>query len=209
MAKKWEHRRCERCRAEYRPTREAQSYCSPECRRQAAYGRERFKAGTKGRRKRCLEASDKLPGTLVARSFRKGVFSSIETLLCKATKPPIFSPKEPPRRNETEEDYDRIISRDGDLRLIDCRDGIQWIMQRRSGSEWRNKSFHRTRRSLVQRYGQLKMFSELPEQHDGYVEVFPRCKVCGRIKRKPTGGLPRHMFCLAERKKPHLLAEAA
>jgi hypothetical protein len=93
MAKKWEHRRCERCRAEYRPTREAQSYCSPECRRQAAYGRERFKAGTKGRLKRCLEASDKLPGTLVARSFRKGVFSSIETLLCKATKPPIFFPQ--------------------------------------------------------------------------------------------------------------------
>ena len=38
--------------------REAQSYCSPDCRRAAAYGRERFKAGTKGRRKRRLEASE-------------------------------------------------------------------------------------------------------------------------------------------------------
>jgi hypothetical protein len=60
---KWrnEYRRCEQCRAEYRPQREAQSYCSRHCRRSAAYGRERFKAGAVGRRKRRLEASDKLP----------------------------------------------------------------------------------------------------------------------------------------------------
>ena len=78
---KWrsEYRRCDNCRREYRPNREAQSYCSPDCRRAAAYGRERFKAGTSGRRRRRLEASDKLPGTLVAGSFRKGDFSSIET----------------------------------------------------------------------------------------------------------------------------------
>src|SRR6188474_2580233 len=63
---KWrsEYRRCDNCRSEYRPKREAQSYCSRDCRRAAAYGRERFKAGTVGRRKRRLEASDKLPGTL-------------------------------------------------------------------------------------------------------------------------------------------------
>jgi hypothetical protein len=78
MTKKWQHRRCERCRIEYKPAREAQSYCSRECRRQAAYGRERFKAGTRGRRKKRLEASDKLPGTVVARSFRNGHFSSIK-----------------------------------------------------------------------------------------------------------------------------------
>jgi hypothetical protein len=78
---KWrsEYRRCDNCRSEYRPKREAQSYCSRDCRRAAAYGRERFKAETVGRRKRRLEASDKLPGTLVAGSFRKGDFSSIET----------------------------------------------------------------------------------------------------------------------------------
>jgi hypothetical protein len=50
-----------------------------DCRRQAAYGRERFKNGTKGARRRRLEASDKLIGTLVAGSFRNGDFSSIET----------------------------------------------------------------------------------------------------------------------------------
>ena len=82
---KWrnEYRRCDNCRREYWPQREAQSYCSPDCRRAAAYGRERFKAGTKGRRKRRLEASDKLIGTLVAGSFRNGDFSSSETGCCR------------------------------------------------------------------------------------------------------------------------------
>src|SRR5262252_4680464 len=80
-----EYRRCDNCRGEYRPERQAQSYCSRDCRRAAAYGRERFKNGTKGRRKRRLEASDKLPATLVAGSFRNGDFSSIGTGCCKPT----------------------------------------------------------------------------------------------------------------------------
>jgi hypothetical protein len=80
-----EYRRCDNCRGEYRPQREAQSYCSRDCRRAAAYGRERFKAGTRGRRRRRLEASNKLPGIPVAGSFRNGVFSSIETGSCKPT----------------------------------------------------------------------------------------------------------------------------
>src|SRR6516164_6862292 len=87
MRTKWrnEYRRCERCNAEYRPQRKAQSYCNPDCRRAAAYGRERFKNGTKGRRRRRLEASDKVPATLVAGSFRNGDFSSTETGSYKPT----------------------------------------------------------------------------------------------------------------------------
>jgi hypothetical protein len=54
-----QYRKCEKCRSEYRPKRQAQSYCSRECKRAAAYGRERFKAGTQGKRRRRLEASDK------------------------------------------------------------------------------------------------------------------------------------------------------
>jgi len=65
-----EYRRCDNCRGEYRPQREAQSYCSRDCRRAAAYGRERFKNGTKARRKRRLEASDKLPATLALPKWR-------------------------------------------------------------------------------------------------------------------------------------------
>jgi hypothetical protein len=75
-----EYRRCDNCRSEYRPQRESQSYCSRDCRRAAAYGRERFRAGTSGRRRRRL-----VPATLVAGNFRNGVFSSIETECCKPT----------------------------------------------------------------------------------------------------------------------------
>jgi hypothetical protein len=76
---KWrnEYRRSN-CRREYRPEREAQSYCSRRCKRAAAYGRERFRAGTKGRRLKRLEASDKLPGRIVAGSVRNEAFSSTE-----------------------------------------------------------------------------------------------------------------------------------
>jgi hypothetical protein len=64
MKRSWrdEYRRCERCKADYHPQRQSQSYCSPASRRAAAYGRERFAAGTTGRRRRRLEASDKAPG---------------------------------------------------------------------------------------------------------------------------------------------------
>jgi hypothetical protein len=85
LAKKRQLRKCERCRIEYPPIREAQNCCGSECRRQAAYGRERFRAGTKGRRKRRLEASDKPPCTLVAGSFRNGHFSSIKSGCCRPT----------------------------------------------------------------------------------------------------------------------------
>ena len=75
----FDHRKCERCRSEYRPVRQDQSYCSPRCKRAAAYGRERFTAGTKGARKRRLQAPDMAPGMEIAGSVRNGHFSSIET----------------------------------------------------------------------------------------------------------------------------------
>src|SRR5262249_2555025 len=87
MKRSWreEYRRCDACKREYRPRRQAQSYCSPKCRRAAAYGRERFAAGTTRRRRRRLKASDKAPGIPIAGSFRKGDFSSIETGCYKPT----------------------------------------------------------------------------------------------------------------------------
>ena len=88
------YRKCETCKIEYRVTRQAQSYCSPHCRRAAAYGRERFQSQTKGPRKRLLRprqasdispptASKTLPGRVVAGSFRKQGFSSTKTIPCK------------------------------------------------------------------------------------------------------------------------------
>jgi hypothetical protein len=89
MERSWrdEYRRCERCKVEYHPRRQSQSYCSPACRRAAAYGRERFAAGTTGRRRRRLEASDKPLGIPIAVTVRNRDFSSIETIPCKPTKP--------------------------------------------------------------------------------------------------------------------------
>jgi len=103
-------------------------------------------------------------------------------------------------RRETDESYEGVIGREADLRIVDCKDGIQWIVQRFTGGQWRNKSFHRSRLSLIRRYGPLEMILALPDHHDGFVEAIPRCKVCGRIATKPTGVLPRHMFCVAMRK---------
>ena len=124
---KWrsEYRRCDNCRSEYRPKREAQSYCNCDCRRAAAYGRERFKAGTRGRRRRRLEASDKLPGTQVAGSFRSLVFSSTEATACKPPKP----------------------------------------------------------------------------HSSATFDHWPRCRVCKRWQLLPRDGLPRHMFCIAFRRR--------
>jgi hypothetical protein len=127
MKRSWrdEYRRCERCKAEYLPVRQAQSYCSQRCKRAAAYGRERFAAGTTGRRRKRLEASDKARGTHIAGSVRNGQFSSIETIPCKPTKSPYL----------------------------------------------------------------------------GTFDDWPRCKVCKRWKMLPRDGLPRHMFCIALRKR--------
>src|SRR6516164_4057307 len=120
-----QYRKCDACKREYRPQRQAQSYCSPRCKRAAAYGRERFAAGTVGARRRRLEASDKPLGIPIAGTVRNRDFSSIETIACKPTKP------------------------------------IPSV----SFEEW------------------------------------PRCTVCGRWEMLPVDSLPRHMFCIAERKR--------
>ena len=98
-------------------------------------------------------------------------------------------------RRETDEGYEGVIVRDGDLRIVNCLDDIQWIAQRFTGGQWRNKSFHRSRLSLVRRYGPLEIILALPEHHDGFVDLVNRCRICGRIATKPTDELPRHLFC--------------
>ena len=89
MTRSWrdKYRKCDACKREYRPQRQAQSYCSPRCKRAAAYGREKFTAGTVGARRRRLEASDKPLGIPIAGTVRNEDFSSIETIPCKPTKP--------------------------------------------------------------------------------------------------------------------------
>jgi hypothetical protein len=61
-------------------------------------------------------------------------------------------------RQESDESYEGVICREGDLRIVNCRDDIQWIAQRLTGGRWRNKSFHRTRVSLIQRYARWRRY---------------------------------------------------
>ena len=101
-------------------------------------------------------------------------------------------------RRETDENYKGVIAREGELRIVNCSDDLQWIVQRFKGGQWRNNSFHRSRQSLIRRYGPLGMTLALPEHHDN-LEDESRCGMCGRIRGKPRGGLVRHLFCLADR----------
>src|SRR5262249_680692 len=79
-----EYRRCDNCRGEYRPQREAQSYCSRRCKRDASYTRERLlKGGPRSVRKRRLARV--APGTV-----RNGPFSSTKSEPSRAPKPVDF-----------------------------------------------------------------------------------------------------------------------
>jgi hypothetical protein len=78
---------------------------------------------------------------------------------------------------------------------VNCHDDLQWIVQCFKGGQWRNKSFHRSRQSLIRRYGPLEIILALPDHHDG-LEDERRCRMCGRVRGKPRGGLARYLFCL-------------
>jgi len=79
-----EYRRCDNCRGEYLPQREAQSYCSRRCKRDASYTRERLlKGGPRSVRKRRLARV--VPGTV-----RNGPFSSTKSASSRALNIPDF-----------------------------------------------------------------------------------------------------------------------
>lgn len=57
-------------------------------------------------------------------------------------------------RQETGDDYRKVVVQLSDeLRVVICKDGVQWILQRRKagGAErpWRAVRFHRTREGLM------------------------------------------------------------
>jgi hypothetical protein len=100
---------------------------------------------------------------------------------------------------ERDDGYPAIDS----VRVIECKDGVQWVLQRRRGDQWQGVAFCRTRAVLIREAEKVVGYIPelaLPEHHDGFVEAIPRCSVCGRIATKPTGVIPRHMFCVAVRK---------
>jgi hypothetical protein len=53
------------------------------------------------------------------------------------------------RLKEVEDAYPHVVIRDGKDRIIECRDHIQWIIQRREGSRWTSRSYCRWRVTLL------------------------------------------------------------
>ena len=76
--------------------------------------------------------------------------------------------------HETAESYFKVVYRHGDLRVIECRDGIQWIVQKRAncgvrGAEWKSKSYCTTREGLNRAWRTLSgalgdMLDHFPER---------------------------------------------
>jgi hypothetical protein len=53
---------------------------------------------------------------------------------------------------ETSDDYSRVIAQCGPIRAAVCKDGLQWLLQRRSGNRWRSEAYCRTREALVRHW---------------------------------------------------------
>ena len=76
------------------------------------------------------------------------------------------------RLREQDEAYPRVIARfDARSRVIECKDRLQWIVQRLVGSRWRGVSFHRDRAALIERSGAtgvaLAILKALPAHFGG------------------------------------------
>lgn len=78
------------------------------------------------------------------------------------------TPRGTPRRiQETDDAYPVIAEISDSLRVINCRDDIQWIVQSRNGktSGWRGRHYCRTRTSLIRITGNHPVVMALPEWH--------------------------------------------
>ena len=72
---------------------------------------------------------------------------------------------------ERDEDYPTLIRLSDVVRVIDCKDGLQWILQRRYGDQWRGVAFCRQRDTLIREAKKLapantNALLALPEHHD-------------------------------------------
>jgi hypothetical protein len=72
-------------------------------------------------------------------------------------------------RGERDDAYPAIARIDVKTRVIECRDHLQWIVQRREGKRWRNVSFHLDHDTLIARSGAtgdaLDILHTLPRRH--------------------------------------------
>jgi hypothetical protein len=56
---------------------------------------------------------------------------------------------------ESDDAYPVLVHISDKLRVIECRDGIQWILQTRSDNRWRDLGYHRDRDVLIERCGPI------------------------------------------------------
>ncbi len=75
-----------------------------------------------------------------------------------------------PNRREGDEAYSKVIVVITDrIRIVECRDGIQWILQKRvsaktaTKAQWRGLKYHRSREDLITGLVRLKLHLT-PEQ---------------------------------------------
>ncbi len=56
-----------------------------------------------------------------------------------------------PSHRKRDETYPVLVRLDDNSRIINCRDDMQWILQRRTGPAWRSVSYFRNRDVLIER----------------------------------------------------------
>lgn len=71
----------------------------------------------------------------------------------------------PLSHKETHDNYHGVILRRGRFRIVLCRNGVQWIIQKGKQSgphmRWRGQSYCRTKKALVRLWTQLSTSSAL------------------------------------------------
>jgi hypothetical protein len=92
----------------------------------------------------------------------------------------IQAPEALTSHRERDEGYPTVARLSDIVRVIECKDGIQWILQRRSGDQWKGLAYCRTRAALIREASGLlghvpEALFHFPEHHDGLIEVVPRC----------------------------------
>lgn len=107
---------------------------------------------------------------------------------------------------ERDHDYRAIVADlDDKTRVIECVDGLQWILQRLRGDRWFAIAYCQTRDPLIREATKAlsgaapEALFALPPRLDELEDDAARCHVCGALRGKPRGRLPRHMFCIVDR----------
>jgi hypothetical protein len=73
---------------------------------------------------------------------------------------------------ESDDHYPFVVHQfDSNLRVIHCKDHLQWILQKHLSGRWRNVSYHRERSSLfraISNHGYNPSALQLPALYSGY-----------------------------------------